>query len=150
MVRFCFVILSFLYSVYGQAQLKEPVEWKFTAKKISATTYEIYLTAKIEEDWHIYSQSTPAGGPIPTSISFLKNPLVTLSGPIREAGKLEKRFERLFGVEVMQFSDKVDFIQTVTVKPNVKTALTGTLQYMTCNDEECIPARQIKFSVPLK
>jgi len=150
MAKFFFIVLAFVISTSAQAQIKDPVQWKFSAKKVNATTYEIHLTADIEDGWHVYSQFTPDGGPIPTSISFLKNPLVTLNGAIRESGKLEKRFERLFGVEVMQFSDKVDFVQTVTVKENVKTAINGTLQYMTCNDEECIPAKQLKFSVPLK
>ena len=62
---------------------------------------------------------------------------------------MEKHFERLFGVEVRQFSGKVDFVQTVVVKEKIKTALNGAVSFMTCNDEECLPAKSIKFSVPI-
>jgi thiol:disulfide interchange protein DsbD len=131
------------------AQTGLPVQWKFSSKKMNATTYEIHLTAKMDENWHIYSQSTPDGGPTPTSISFLKNPLLSLQGQVQEVGKMEKHFERLFGVEVRQFSGKVDFVQTVVVKGKVKTALNGTVSFMTCNDEECLPAKALKFSIPV-
>src|SRR5687768_5521429 len=85
------------------AQIKDPVDWTFSATKINTTTYEIKLTAKIDAGWHVYSQTTPDGGPVPTTISFKKNTLATLVGPTIENGKLEKRFEELFGVEVKQF-----------------------------------------------
>ena len=131
------------------AQTGLPVQWKISSKKMNATTYEIHLTAKMDENWHIYSQSTPDGGPTPTSISFLKNPLLSLQGQVQEVGKMEKHFERLFGVEVRQFSGKVDFVQTVVVKGKVKTAINGTVSFMTCNDEECLPAKALKFSIPV-
>ena len=56
--------------------VSNPVDWTATAKKIGDKTYEIHLTADIKDGWHIYSQTTAAGGPIPTSITFTKNPLV--------------------------------------------------------------------------
>src|SRR5258706_15750219 len=102
-------VLSSIVAV-SFAQIENPVQWNFSAKKINATTYEIHLTAKVESDWHIYSQTTPEGGPIPTSISFNRNPLLSFDGATKESGKLEQHFEELFGVEVKQFSNKVDFI----------------------------------------
>ena len=149
MKKFLMFIMAVVFYGYGFAQVANPVQWNFSAKKIGPATYEIHLFAKMDEDWHIYSQTTPDGGPVPTSISFLKNPLVTLVGSAKEVGKLEKQFEPLFGVEVKQFSDKVDFVQTVTVKEKIKTALNGTVQFMTCNNEQCLPPTTVKFSIPL-
>ena len=149
MMKFVWVFVASLATTGALAQSSNPVQWNFSSRKINATTYEIHLTAKVDEDWHIYSQTTPDGGPTPTSVSFLKNPLITLKGPVQEIGKMEKHFERLFGVEVRQFSDKVDFVQTISVKGNVKTALNGTVSFMSCNDEECLPAKAVKFSVPI-
>ena len=40
--------------------------------------YEVTLTATLPKPWHIYSQHTGDGGPIPTKVKFTKNPLVTL------------------------------------------------------------------------
>ena len=143
---FCFVLMvQFVY-----AQIENPVRWSFSSKKINATTYEVHLAATIEDGWHIYSQTTPDGGPIPTAVSFSKNPLVTLNGNVKEVGKLEKRFEELFGVEVKQFSDKVDFVRTVQIKAGVKTTINGSVEFMACNESECTPPKTQKFSIALK
>ena len=69
---------------------------------------------------------------------------------MKEEGKMEQHFEPLFGVEVKQFSGRIDFVQTITIKPNLKTAVNGTINYMTCDDEHCLPPKTIKFSVPIK
>lgn len=131
------------------AQIKNPVKWAWTAKKLNATTYEVHLTATLDGGWHIYSQTTPDGGPVPTAITFGKNPLLTVEGKAKEVGKLEQRHEELFGVDVKQFSNKVDFVQTVKLKAAAKTSLTGTVEFMTCNDKECLPPKAEKFSVAL-
>ncbi len=132
------------------AQVKNPVKWSFSSKKTDATTYEISMTATLERGWHIYSQTTPDGGPVPTTIEFTKNPLVSLQGNAKETGKLEQRHEELFGVDVKQYSTKVDFVQTVKVKANVKTTLNGAVEFMTCNDHECLPPTKQSFSIALK
>ena len=104
----------------------------------------------MENGWHVYSQHTPDGGPVPTSIQFAKNPLLTLNGTPKESGKKEQKFEDLFGVDVIQFSDKVVFVQKVEVKGKAKTTLTGSVEFMTCNDRECLPPTTQKFSIALK
>jgi thiol:disulfide interchange protein len=141
----CLVTLNWV-----NAQVQGPVDWAFTAKKINATTYEVHLTATIEDGWHVYSQTTPDGGPAPTAIAFSKNPLLVLDGTAKEVGKLEQRHEELFGVDVKQFSHKVDFVQVVKLKGKAKTALTGTVDFMTCNDSQCLPPQTQKFSIALK
>ena len=130
--------------------VSNPVDWTATAKKIGDKTYEIHLTADIKDGWHIYSQTTAAGGPIPTSITFTKNPLVISSGIPKETGKLEKKFEPLFGVDVKQYSDKVDFVQVVKLKANVKTSVAVAVEFMVCNDKQCLPPSTKKFTVALK
>jgi hypothetical protein len=150
MKAFFLFVLAALFSNAVIAQIQNPVKWSYSAKKINATTYEVHLTATLEDDWHIYSQTTPDGGPVPTVISFTKNPLISVSGTTKEIGKLEQRHEELFGVDVKQFSNTVDFVQTVVLKGKVKTTLNGTIEFMTCNDRECLPPKTQKFSIALK
>ena len=139
------LISNFLF-----AQIQNPVNWTATAKKIADKTYEIHLSANINNGWHIYSQTTPEGGPIPTNISFTKNPLVVNEGSTKEVGKMEQHNEPLFGVDVKQFSNKVDFVQVVKLKANVKTSLEVAVEFMTCNDKECLPPPTKKFTVAIK
>jgi hypothetical protein len=126
-----------------------PVKWTYTAKKIDDRTYEIHVTAKVQEPWHIYSQGTPDGGPLPTKISFGKNPLVTVSGAAKEKGKLLTKYEDVFGVDVKYFDGNVDFVQVVKLKSRVKTNLNGSVEFMACNDSQCLPPKTEKFSVLL-
>lgn len=150
-MRKCAMLVSaILLTTFCFSQIKDPVKWAFSAKKINAATYEVHLTASIDPGWHTYSQTTPEGGPVPTSVVFTKNPLLLLAGPVKELGKLEKHHEEIFGVDVKQFSNKVDFVQVVKVKGSVKTALAGTVEFMVCNDKECLPPSKVKFSVDIK
>jgi hypothetical protein len=146
--RIVFIALMTLPAL-AFSQVKNPVKWTYSAKKLAAGKYEVHMTATVEKGWHIYSQTTPEGGPVPTQFTFTKNPLVTLSGPVKEVGKMETHFEKLFDVNVKQFSDKVDFVQVVTVKGTVKTNLAGKVEYMLCDDKQCLPPASQSFSIAL-
>lgn len=140
-----------LFSNLLFAQIQNPVSWTVTSKKINDKTFEVHLTANLDNGWHIYSQTTPEGGPVPTSITYTKNPLVTIEGNSKEVGKMEKHVEPLFdNIDVKQFSNKVDFVQLVKLKAPVKTSVNVAVEYMVCNDKQCLPPSTKKFSVALK
>ena len=103
----------------------------------------------VNSPWHTYSQFTPDGGPLPTHFSFTKNPLYMLDGKVKENGKLFKKHEDVFGVDVKYFNGKVDFVQLVKVKGNAKTNFSGAVEFMVCNDQQCLPPATEKFSIPL-
>ena len=132
------------------AQIKDPVKWVYSAKKITDTQFELQFTATIEKDWHLYSQFTPAGGPVPTSFSFTPNPLATQIGKIKENGKLEQKNEPIFGVVVKQFSNKIVFTQLVKLKAKVPTSIIGKVEYMACNNKECLAPVSRNFSITLQ
>lgn len=150
MKKITLMLLLLAAGIYATAQIQNPVKWSYKLKKLNATTYEVHLTATIEKGWHIYSQTTPDGGPVPTKISFTKNPLLTLNGTAKEVGKLEQRHEELFGVDVKQFSNTVDFVQVIKVKAAVKTSVAGTVEFMVCNDRECLPPSTNKFTLSVQ
>lgn len=144
-----FVPLAFSLSTI-KAQVKNPVKWTQTVKAAGAGKYVVSVKAVLEKGWHIYSQHTPDGGPVPTTVQFTKNPLVAMVGPVKEVGKLENHYEKLFGVNVKQFSNEVTFVQEITVKGKVKTNVSGTIEYMMCNDTECLPPATQRFSLALQ
>lgn len=125
----------------------DPVQWNTSIKKINANTYEIHLTATVKSPWHLYSQATPAGGPVPTVISFAKNPVLAFDGNVLEKGDLVKKREEVFGIDVMYFNNTVDFVQVVKTKAKVKTNVTGSVRYMVCNDRECLPPKTVSFEL---
>ncbi|WP_298299856.1 protein-disulfide reductase DsbD domain-containing protein [Hydrotalea sp.] len=143
-----FLVFGMYFSV-AHAQIKDPVSWKYAAVKKSADTYEVVITASVEKPWHIYSQNTGAGGPVPTSFSFKKNPLVSVEGKTIELGKLQKVYDNNFKTEVLYYSGQVVFKQLVKVRGNVKTNISGTVEYMVCDDQQCLPPTKKSFDVKL-
>jgi len=144
---FLCVITSFSFAF---AQPKSPVSFNFEAKKKSVGFYEIVITSTVQAPWHIYSQNTDKGGPIPTKISFKPNPLIKLESKIQEVGKLQKIFDKTFGVNVMYYSNSVKFIQIAKVKSGIKTNISGTIEYMVCDDKECLPPKKQNFELTLQ
>ncbi|HTN39419.1 MAG TPA: protein-disulfide reductase DsbD domain-containing protein, partial [Arachidicoccus sp.] len=67
-----------------------------------------------------------------------------------EKGKLQTTHDKNFGVDVKYYSNKVVFTQLVKVKGNVKTNLTGKVNFMVCDDHECLPPSNAPFSVKLQ
>ena len=147
MKKFLLLIISVCFISVLQAQ--NPVTWTFTAKKIDSKTYEINLIAIIDDEWHLYSQKTPDGGPSATEVVFANNPLVKFDGGVKEVGEMEEHFEPLFGVKVRQYSEKVSFVQVVKLKAAAKTNVSGSVSFMTCNDVQCIPTKKQAFSIKL-
>ncbi len=132
------------------SQVKDPVSFQFKANKRAPGIYEIVITADVAKPWHMYSQNTPAGGPIPTKIIFNKNPLILKEGKLSEKGKLEKINDKVFGVQVFYYSGKVVYAQVVKVKGLVSTNITGTINYMVCDDTQCLPPTKKSFDIKLQ
>jgi thiol:disulfide interchange protein DsbD len=135
------------------AQIENPVHWNFSATKVSPGVYDVVLSAEIEQPWHLYSQFTGKGGPIPTHISFRPNPLLQIApGKAKEVGKPEKTLDPNFGqppVPVVYFSNEVRFVKRVTVKGKVSTNIGGTVEYMVCNESKCLPPTKKTFDIKL-
>lgn len=139
-------MLSFMFVAAAAAQIENPVKWSYSAKKISAKVYDIYVTAAIDPKWHMYAQEA-GEGPEPTTFMFSKNPLVKLDGKVKEEGKLEKQYDENFKSVLKYYSNKVSFVQRVTLKSTAATVVKGTVSYMVCNDRKCLPPKEIPFTV---
>ncbi len=150
MKQTAFLFFALITGINLYAQTKDPVQWTYTATKKADKVYTVTVTAIVSQPWHIYSQYTPKGGPVPTKFSFNPNPLLMLDGSVNEQGKLEIVHDKNFGVDVKFYSNKVVFIQTVKMKTTVKTNINGTVEYMVCNDSQCLPPKKIPIDIRLQ
>ncbi len=147
-IIFIWVFISGVLSVNAQLN---PVNWTFTSKKIADKTYEIHLTATMQSGWHLFSQVQPEDAVAnPTEFKINSNPLVTLNGKIKEMGNMEKFHDAKLDISANQYANKVDFVQLVKLKNNVKTSITGSVEYQTCDDKKCLPPKTVTFSIPVK
>lgn len=129
------------------AQFLEPVTWTadFTAQGDSAT---LTLTATIDDGWHLYATELPAelmDGPDPTSVTFstlkgleVVSDLVPAEAPI-------KVFDPVYESDLMFWEHKITLTQRFAVT-DPAYAIVGTVDFMACNEQNCIPPSSYEFS----
>src|ERR1700704_1804384 len=92
---------SFLVaSITCLAQSDKMVKWTYTINKIADKTYEIHMTANISGDFHMYAQNVGVEGPVATTFTFTKNPLIIFNGNVKEVGKVVKKYESVWSGNV--------------------------------------------------
>ena len=70
MKKIAFIIFISLIFNTLTAQILEPVKWKSKIEQVSATEFKLIFEGKIDNEWHVYSQFTPDGGPLPLVFSL--------------------------------------------------------------------------------
>jgi len=144
-------LLSMLLGIsqLAQAQIERPVTWTFAAKPGAAGEATLTATASIAGNWHIYSQFIEEGGPEPTSFKFTPSPDYELVGKGAESPEPVKAFEKSFNMNIAYFPKRAVFSQKIRLKAP-QTTVKGTLTFMVCNDEKCLPPDDLDFSIAVQ
>ena len=135
--------LCLLAPVFG-AKL-DPVQWALNSEQPKAppgSSVTLKLTAQLEPGWHLYSLTTPAGGPIPTTAKLEDNPAV-------ESFKLyqpkpERKFDPNFNLDTETFQNEAVFLIVTTLKKDAAPGsvdLTAQVRYQSCDDKQCLPPK---------
>lgn len=143
-MRKLLAILTLFVTVFGYAQVQDPVKWKSSVEKISDTEYQIKLDATIEGEWHMYSQFTPDGGPLP--LEFIYENAQGNYEPQGKATESEYQtvFNDIFGVDEYFFAKEAHFNHNIKItNPEVKNIQLEVF-YQACIDM-CI--NQTKYFV---
>ena len=155
MKRFLGLIFMF-FAVSTQAQfpdpnakIYDPVKWSFSSEKLNENEYNLIITAKIEKGWHVYSQFIDDGGPIPTSFKFKPSKDYQLVDKVTESPKAVGAFDKNFNMQIAWHKNQVVFKQKISLLVP-KTTIAGTLEFMVCNDERCLPPAEVEFTIPVQ
>ncbi|MBB5436349.1 hypothetical protein HDC92_000013 [Pedobacter sp. AK017] len=146
MKKLLMMICLCLFAVGLQAQ--GVVRWSYSAKKLSATEAVLYMKASIGGAWHLYSVNQPEGGPMKTSFTFEPSADYALVGKVTEP-KPKSMFDQNFGIEVLYFEKEVVFEQKVKLK-NPESVVKGRVEFMACDDSQCLPPEEKEFSIVVK
>lgn len=149
MKKILLLLAFFTISAGAFAQIETPVKWAYAAKKINSKEAVVFFKATIQPGWHIYSQNVKDGGPIKTSFVFKKATGYTPVGKTTEPTPIT-RYEDTFKMNVSFFEKTATFQQKVKLTSANATTVTGTLEYMTCNDKKCLPPETVDFSIPIR
>lgn len=139
------VLLAFI-AVAAQAQIFTPVTWEFGLNDSGSAEKELLFTATLENGWHLYDMNLPEGGPVSTAFTFETIQGAELVGAPYATTKPTTVFDELFDMELRWFGGKVTFVQKIKVTDPKKFAVAGEVEYMACNDENCLPPEHESFS----
>lgn len=150
MKKIILLLLIAIISFSGYSQIQNPVKWKYTVEKNGTENATLVITAKIDKGWHLYSQFVGDGGPIPTTIKFKSSNEYTLVGKTEESPKPHTVYEELFGMKVPFFEGNATFKQKIKVTSAKDFKVNGTLEFMVCDDKQCLPPEEMEISFDVK
>jgi thiol:disulfide interchange protein len=150
MMRRTVTILFLLFTaVRLNSQVLEPVTWGFRSEKTGDNTFDLIMTAELEKGWHLYAMDIEAGGPIPTSFTFGESAGYKTVGKPVAVTRPEVKFDNSFSMNIGMHSVSAEFRQKVTVSQSPVT-VTGYVTFMSCDDKQCLPPRDVEFAIDLK
>jgi len=134
MRKIVFILLAFLAFATGNSQVKHPVKWTSKLEKVSDTEFNLVMNATIEEGWHMYSQFTPADGPLGITLTF-KNQKgnFELIGKAKET-PYKKEFNKDFGVDEYYFENKATLIQKVKIINPKNSKIVVNVDFQACQN----------------
>lgn len=141
--------LLFLTAFSINAQVVNPVKWTSKVEKISETEFNLVISGIIEDEWHVYSQFTPDGGPLPMVLEF-KNSKgnYELVGSPKES-KYKKQYNDVFEVDEFLFEKSVTVTQKIKIINPKTNKINLHLEYQACK-EQCInDNKDFVFTIPL-
>lgn len=137
MKKHIFFLLAFVAFGLGHAQILEPVKWSTQVLKISDVEYDLVATATIDDNWHLYSQNVPEGGPVSTSFSFEGNNKYLKKGNTKEEIGLTVD-DPTFNMKVTYFEKETKFIQRIKLKSKPPFKINSEVNYMVCDNSKCV------------
>lgn len=146
-----YIVILFVlagFSLTASSQILKPVTWAYAAKRTSATTATLYLKATVDEGWHLYSQFVKDGGPVKTTFTFPAGKGYTLIGKTTEQKPITK-FETAFNMNVSFFEKSAIFQQKIKLSGK-NAVVKGTVEFMVCNDKQCLPPEEVEFGIAVK
>jgi hypothetical protein len=143
---FSILFLMITFIGFTQTPPLKPVTWNAIYVSTGDGVGEIQFTATIEKKWHIYSQRPTDVGPIPTSFTVTPSESFELIGKVEEE-QAHEEYVAAFEAKVFVFSEKATFKQKIKLKNQKGFEIKSTLEFMTCNDVQCLPPTILDFMV---
>lgn len=142
-------ILIILLQSLSFAQVLTPVKWSFSTKQLSPSEVQLVFKATIDKTWHLYSQDIKPDGPVPTSFNIEKSKDFELVGKVKEPKAIEE-YDPNFDMVLKYFADQAVFTQKIKVLSPKDFVIKGYLEFMCCDDKQCLPPNEVEFEFKIK
>lgn len=149
-LRINILIFLFISVQLLSAQILTPIKWSFDVQETGDNSADLLITANIDQNWHLYAQDMPEGGPISTSFSFDQLDFVELDGAVLPQMEKKTVFDNMFQMDLSYYEHSVVFIQKIKKLDIDKYAISGKVEFMACNNESCLPPQEVPFHFGLQ
>jgi thiol:disulfide interchange protein DsbD len=145
-------IALFFYSVLQlSAEILEPVKWTYSINYLPNNEAELIISAKIDKGWHLYSQVLSTDeGPVPTSFNYKKGEGYQLIGKVKEGKPITEKEPVFDNMELSYFANSATFKQKIKINSDKDFLVKGNLEFMVCNDKQCLPPDIVDFVFNVK
>ena len=148
------VLILITFTVRAQFQnptdgILEPVKWAYSVENVNDNEATLVIKATIEKGWHVYSQYIKEGGPIPTSFKFTPSKDYKLIGQVVELPKAKSGNDKNFDNMLISWHENTAFFRQKIQLNRPKTIVEGVLEFMVCNDRQCLPPTEVSFKIPV-
>ncbi|WP_288955765.1 thioredoxin family protein [uncultured Polaribacter sp.] len=142
-------VFFFLFTIVLFSQIEDPIKWETSVQKKSKKEYTLITTATIDKGWHLYSQSVPDDGPIPTTFFYdvSKGDFSLIDKTTEEKGHTVD--DPVFGMKIKFFENLAIFEQRIKVLGEV-TSINASVEFMVCDDTKCLAPTEIDLVFNLK
>ncbi|MBE6256512.1 MAG: thiol:disulfide interchange protein [Prevotella sp.] len=125
-----------------QAQIVDPIHFTSELKTGEGDEAEIVFHAKIDAGWHVYSTDLGSGGPTEATFNVVKMDGAEPVGKLTPRGKVIKKMDKLFDMELKYFENEATFVQKIRfTKPDYD--IDCYLEYGACSDASCLPPSEV-------
>lgn len=128
-------------------QILEPIKWSATTQKTSEKTANIIVKATLDKGWHLYGIHLPQGGPKATTIDIQTVQNGQTKGTLQAPSKLITAYDSNFEMELNWYEKEALFIQEVTTNDPNQLYAEINVEYMVCNDVNCLPPTQETLTI---
>jgi thiol:disulfide interchange protein len=142
------LLISLLYSLFTTAQTADnPIVWESSINQISETEYDVIFTAKLLQEWHLYSQENPEGASQPLEIIIPEDQNgYKLVGKAKES-QTAKEYSEVWEKEEIFFADTAIITQRLLVTDKNTASVTLEIYGQVCK-QACIQIEE-SFSFSL-
>ncbi|MDC1237656.1 thioredoxin family protein, partial [Polaribacter sp.] len=142
------ILFLLLISTFTKAQTEDtPIVWESSIYKISETEYDVTFTAKLFQEWHLYSQENPEDASQPLEILIPEGQNgYQLIGKAQES-ETQKEYSEVWEKEEIFFANTAIITQRLVVIDKNTTAVTLEIYGQVCK-QACIQIEE-SFSFSL-
>ena len=135
---------------------QDPVHWSAKTTAAAAVrpggTFDVAISARVDDEWYVYSVTQGPGGPVPTSIVVGPTAVFTRRGAIRGPDP-KSAYDPNFEIQTEKYEGA--FVLTVPVAlaataPGSGATLSVAVTYQACTNRLCLPPQTETLRVPVR